>query len=46
MDLPPVESHDAFRDQKLSPRTLKLTRYENKTVLMGLCKVEVEQGLC
>ena len=34
------------RDNKLSPHTLKLTRYQNKTMLMGLCKVEVEQELC
>lgn len=34
------------RDSKLSPHTLKLTRYQNKTVLMGLCKVEVKQELC
>lgn len=34
------------RDNKLSPHTLKLTRYQNKTVLMGLCKVEVKQELC
>lgn len=34
------------RDRQLSPHTLKLTRYQNKTALMGLCKVEVEQELC
>ena len=34
------------RDRKLSPHTLKLTVYKNKMVLMGLCKVEVEQELC
>lgn len=34
------------RDNKLSPHTLKLTRCQNKTMLMGLCKVEVEQELC
>ena len=34
------------RDRELSPHTLKLTCYRDKTVLMGLCKVEVEQELC
>ena len=34
------------RDNKLAPHTLKLTRCQNKTMLMGLCKVEVEQELC
>ena len=34
------------RDNKLSPHTLKLTRYQNKTMLMGLCKVEVKEELC
>ena len=36
--------HD--EDNEISPHTLKLTRYQNKTMLMGLCKVEVEQELC
>lgn len=34
------------RDNKLAPHTLKLTRCQNKTMMMGLCKVEVEQELC
>ncbi len=37
--------HDAEKDRKLSPHTLKLTCYNNKTELMGLCKVEMVQEL-
>lgn len=33
-------------EYKLSPHTLKLTSYDEKYVLMGLCKVEMVQELC
>lgn len=40
------QKHSHIEDAIMSPRTLKLTKYDGKLINIGICNIKVEEELC